>query len=232
MTLGFVGVLMVGNLRGIRESGRIFAVPTYFFIVTTLAMIAVGVWHAATGTIQPVVTLEPLQSTHAPLALFLILTAFSNGCTAMTGVEAVSNGVPAFRPPESKNAATTMLVMAVLAITMFLGITLLAQSYHILPSEQETVISQLARGVFGRGFALLRGPGRDDADSRARGEHGVRGLSAAGVDPGARSVSPAATDEPGRPAGVLERHRRPERLCGDSARGVWRRHARADPACT
>src|SRR5207247_6198686 len=89
-----------------------------------------------------------------PLTLFLLLTAFANGCTAMTGVEAVSNGVPAFRPPEAKNAAATMLMMAALSITMFLGITLLAQPFHIIPSEQETVVSQLARGVFGsRGVA-------------------------------------------------------------------------------
>jgi amino acid transporter len=149
MTLAFVVLLMVGNLRGIRESGRIFSVPTYFFIVATLALIAVGVWHAIAGTIQPIVTPEPVTSSGAPLTAFLLLTAFANGCTAMTGVEAVSNGVPAFRPPEPKNAAATMLSMAVLSITMFLGITLLAQAYHVLPSEQETVVSQLARGVFG-----------------------------------------------------------------------------------
>jgi amino acid transporter len=148
LALGFVLVLMVGNLRGIRESGQIFAVPTYFFIMTTLTLIAVGAWHALTGSVQPVST-EAVQVTTQPLTLFLLLTAFSNGCTAMTGVEAVSNGVPAFRPPESKNAAATMLMMAVLSITMFLGITLLAQSYHVMPSDQETVVSQLARGVFG-----------------------------------------------------------------------------------
>jgi amino acid transporter len=154
IALGFVLVLMLGNLRGIRESGRIFAVPTYFFILTTLALIAVGAWHALTGSIQPVTTDVPMQVATQPLTLFLLLTAFSNGCTAMTGVEAVSNGVPAFKPPESSNAAATMLMMAVLSITMFLGITLLAQSYHVLPSDQETVVSQLARGVFGsRGVA-------------------------------------------------------------------------------
>ena len=90
-----------------------------------------------------------MPPTAQPLTLFLLLTAFSNGCTAMTGVEAVSNGVPAFKPPEAKNAAATMLMMAVLSITMFLGITLLAHAYHVVPSEQETVVSQLARGVFG-----------------------------------------------------------------------------------
>ncbi len=154
LTLVFVVVLMVGNLRGIRESGQIFAVPTYFFILTTLTLIAVGVFHALTGSVHPVETLTPMQVTAQPLTLFLLLTAFSNGCTAMTGVEAVSNGVPAFQPPESKNAAATMLMMAVLSITMFLGITLLAQAYHVIPSDQETVVSQLARGVFGdRGVA-------------------------------------------------------------------------------
>ncbi len=149
LTLGFVLVLMVGNLRGIRESGRIFAIPTYFFIVTTLALVFVGIWRVLSGTVHPVIAADPVPSRHEILTLFLLLTAFSNGCTAMTGVEAVSNGVPAFRPPEAKNAAATMMMMLVLSITMFLGITLLAQGYHIIPSEQETVISQLARGVFG-----------------------------------------------------------------------------------
>src|SRR5439155_21240347 len=117
-------------------------------------LVGLGIWPLLTGTVLPVVPVDPVRSTQAPLTLFLLLTAFSNGCTAMTGVEAVSNGVPAFRPPEAKNAAATMLMMVVLALTMFLGITLLAQAYHILPSERETVISQLARGVFGdRGVA-------------------------------------------------------------------------------
>ena len=154
LTLGFVLVLMLGNLRGIRESGRIFAVPTYFFIVTILMLIAIGTWHVLFSTVHPVVPVDAVPSAHDTMSLFLLLTAFSNGCTAMTGVEAVSNGVPAFKPPEAKNAAATMLMMAVLSITMFLGITLLAHAYHIVPSEQETVVSQLARAVFGdRGFA-------------------------------------------------------------------------------
>src|SRR3989441_4539642 len=149
MALVFVVILMLGNLRGIRESGQIFAIPTYFFIVSLLGLIALGTWHALTGTVTPVVAPEALHPAGQPLPFFLLLTAFSNGCTAMTGVEAVSNGVPAFKPPEAKNAAATMLMMAALSITMFLGITLLAQAYHILPSEQETVVSQLARGIFG-----------------------------------------------------------------------------------
>jgi amino acid transporter len=154
LTLAFVLVLMLGNLRGIRESGQIFAVPTYFFVFTILVLMAVGAFQALTGGIRPVETVDPVQRHGDMLTLFLLLTAFSNGCTAMTGVEAVSNGVPAFRPPEAKNASATMLMMATLSITMFLGITLLSHAYHIVPSETETVVSQLARGVFGaRGVA-------------------------------------------------------------------------------
>ena len=149
MTLAFVVVLTFGNLRGIRESGRIFALPTYLFVISLLALVAVGAWRAVTGTITPIETIQPIQSAGETLTLFLLLAAFSNGCTAMTGVEAVSNGVPAFKPPEAKNAAATMLVMAVLSITMFIGITLLARGYQVMPSEQETVVSQVARGVFG-----------------------------------------------------------------------------------
>jgi amino acid transporter len=149
MTLACVGLLAIGNLRGIRESGRIFSLPTYFFIGGVAVMCAIGAWRWATGTVEPVVTPDAILPLGRPLSLFLLLTAFSNGCTAMTGVEAVSNGVPAFRPPESRNAVATMGTMAVLAIAMFLGITLLAQAYHVLPSPTETVLSQLARGVSG-----------------------------------------------------------------------------------
>src|SRR5436190_10239618 len=138
MTLGFVLLLMLGNLRGIRDSGRIFAVPTYFFVVTILTLIAVGIFRVLAGEAFPVTAVARVQPTGALLSTFLLLTAFSNGCTAMTGVEAVSNGVPAFRPPESKNAAQTMLMMATLSIVMFVGLTLLTEAYHVWPSEQET----------------------------------------------------------------------------------------------
>jgi amino acid transporter len=150
LTLAFVVILALGNLRGIRESGRIFAAPTYFFIVAIFAMLAVGAWRYATGAILPVPPSgQPAQLGTHSFTLFLLLTAFSNGCTAMTGVEAVSNGVPAFRPPEAKNAASTLLAMAVISITMFLGISVLAHLYQILPNDTETVVSQIARGVFG-----------------------------------------------------------------------------------
>ena len=155
LCLGFVAILMFGNLRGIRESGRLFAAPTYFFIISILTMIAVGAWRYFTGTLHPVPPPQPaLPQGTALLPVFMLLTAFSNGCTALTGVEAVSNGVPAFRPPESRNAAQTLVAMAVMSITMFVGITLLAHAYGIVPNDSETVVSQIARATFGgRGWA-------------------------------------------------------------------------------
>ena len=106
--------------------------PTYFFIVSMLALLAVGAWRYFTGTLSrshaAPSPARPASAT-ALVTTFALLTAFSNGCTAMTGVEAVSNGVPAFRPPESRNAAATLVAMAVLSITMFVGITLLAHAY-------------------------------------------------------------------------------------------------------
>src|SRR5262245_54595850 len=150
LCLGFVLMLMLGNLRGIRESGQLFAGPTYFFIVSILVMIAVGAARYFTGTLQPLPPPEhPLPPGTTLLPLFVLLTAFSNGCTALTGVEAVSNGVPAFRQPESRNAAATLVAMAGLSITMFVGITLLAHAYGIVPNDAETVVSQIARAIFG-----------------------------------------------------------------------------------
>ena len=153
--LAFIAVLALGNLRGVRESGRIFAVPTYFFIASLMALIAVGAWRVMTGGIAPIPEGgSPTASGTAALTTFLVLRAFANGCTAMTGVEAVSNGVPAFKPPEARNASITLLVMAALAVTLFTGITLLAHAYAVVPQTDETVVSLLARAVFGgRGLA-------------------------------------------------------------------------------
>jgi amino acid transporter len=149
LCLFFVGVLAVGNLRGIRESGRIFAAPTYFFLVTLYAMLLMGAFKFLTGSASlaeaPAEAVTPVTT----LTTFLVLRAFANGCTAMTGVEAISNGVPAFKPPEEKNAAATLIIMAGLCVSLFLGTTLLAHAYHVLPGEAETVVSQLARAVFG-----------------------------------------------------------------------------------
>jgi len=149
LCLAFLVVLMLGNLRGIRESGQIFAVPTYFFVVSIMVLIGAGLLRYVTGTAAPVGTPVPPEAGHAPLTTFLLLTAFANGCTAMTGVEAVSNGVPAFRPPEAKNASATLVAMAVLAIVMFIGITFLAHVYLVIPKAEESGVSQLARAILG-----------------------------------------------------------------------------------
>jgi amino acid transporter len=149
LCLAFLAILTVGNLRGIRESGRIFAVPTYFFVFSVAVLLVAGLYRYLTGSIAPVDVPLPPERGSEPLTVFLLLTAFANGCTAMTGVEAVSNGVPAFHPPESKNASATLIAMATLAIAMFVGITVLAHAYRVVPSAAESGISQLGRAIFG-----------------------------------------------------------------------------------
>jgi amino acid transporter len=154
LCLFFILVLAIGNLRGIRESGRIFAMPTYFFLVTLYFMLLTGAYRFLTGDLRPVEASPAAVAPVATLGTFLVLRAFANGCTAMTGVEAISNGVPAFRPPEERNAAATLILMAGLCVSLFLGTTLLAHAYQVLPGEEETVVSQLARAVFGGRGAL------------------------------------------------------------------------------
>ena len=151
MGLLFVGVIAVGNLRGVRESGKIFALPTYTFIVTLGLLLVAGTWRWFAGLppVEPPVAGLP-EVTHT-LTLFLLMRAFSSGCAALTGIEAVSNGVKAFEPPESRHAAATLVLMGVILGTYFLGITWLAHTHGIVPGEGQTVISQLGRAVFGTG---------------------------------------------------------------------------------
>jgi len=153
LCLVFLALLTVGNLRGIRESGRIFAIPTYFFVVSIVVLILAGFYRYLTGTLVPLEVAVPQAGTK-PLTTLLLLTAFANGCTAMTGVEAVSDGVPAFQPPEAKNAAGTLVTMACLAIAMFLGITFLAHAYRVIPTQAESGVSQLGRAVLGSGTII------------------------------------------------------------------------------
>ncbi|WP_367318688.1 APC family permease [Streptomyces sp. HUAS ZL42] len=172
MALGFVALLTAMNLRGVRESGRAFAAPTYLFVGGVLIMITTGLFRYLVGD-APVaesakygITAEPHEANLTGLALvMLVLRAFSQGCTALTGVEAISNGVPAFRRPKPKNAATTMAVMGAISITMFVGVTTLALVAKVHVTEdscrltgldgncgshtQRTVIAQVAAAVFG-----------------------------------------------------------------------------------
>lgn len=145
-----VGAVALANLRGIRESGKLFATPTYLFIVSLLALVGYG----SVAAIFDLVAEAPYRP-HPPglegVGLFLILRAFASGCAALTGVEAVSDGVPAFKPPEAQNARVVLTWLGVILIALFLGITFLAYDLGIVPRTHETVVSQLARRIFGGG---------------------------------------------------------------------------------
>lgn len=147
LSIFFIAILVLGNLRGIRESGAIFSIPTYLFIGSLIVTLAIGFFRSFTGTLQPA-DLPPAVPAAEPLTLWLILRAFSAGSVAMSGTEAISNGVPAFQKPESKNAATTLTIMAVLLTAFFLGVSYLATHIGLVPGE-ETIISQVARSVWG-----------------------------------------------------------------------------------
>ncbi len=154
MAVGIIAFVTLMNLRGVRESGTVFAVPTYFFLIMMFLTIAVGFYRWANGTLGVVTGVEFVTETAAPLTLFLIMRAFSSGSTALTGIEAISNGITAFREPKSKNAARTLVVMSTLLVILFLGITFLSRHIEAIPSHEETIISQLARTVYGNGSIL------------------------------------------------------------------------------
>jgi len=151
VSLLFLFILVVGNLRGLQQSGRIFALPTYMFIFSMTAMVVTGVVRALLGYPPVEVPATALPDASHVLTLFLLMRAFSAGCAALTGIEAVSNGVQAFRKPESRNAATTMMIMAVILGSFFLGTSYLAHAYLVVPGAGQTVVSQLGRVVFGTG---------------------------------------------------------------------------------
>jgi amino acid transporter len=160
--LALIAFISVANLRGVKESGRLFAVPTYVYIVTLAALVGYGLYRSYFGDIDPVSfdpeRFEGAREAGGTLGLFLILKGFSSGAVALTGVEAISNGVPAFRRPESRNAATTLVWMGTILGGLFFGVSVLAHRLHPYPSEEETVFSQLGRAVFGEGpvYVLLQ----------------------------------------------------------------------------
>src|SRR5207244_10552943 len=150
--IALVILVTIANLRGIREAGNIFAVPTYLFIFGMLALVAFGSLRVFLGVGGPLHYVPPpdtLAFGTQSVSLLLILRAFTQGSAALTGVEAIADGVPAFRPPEYVNARKTLLWMGALSIVMFGGITFLATQLGVRPSERETVVSQIARSVFG-----------------------------------------------------------------------------------
>lgn len=152
LCLILIGFMMLMNLRGVKESGTAFAFPTYFFVGMSFFTVCVGLFKYFTGTLSTVQGVEMTHHIVEPLGIFLILRAFSSGCTALTGVEAISNGVTAFKEPRAKNAATTMLYMGLILGILFLGITFIAVHINAVPSETETVISQIGRTIFGNGI--------------------------------------------------------------------------------
>jgi amino acid transporter len=151
--LGVVAILfvMLINLRGLRESGTLFAAPTYLFLAITLSLIGFGLLRTVLGDTPEVSGVVPAAVPAETLGVLLLMRAFADGCSAITGVEAVSNGVPAFKPPEWKNARTTLTIMGALVAVMFLGLSYLAGVVGAMPSDHESVVSQIGRAVFGLG---------------------------------------------------------------------------------
>lgn len=154
IAVGVIAVVTLINLRGVRESGSVFAIPTYFFLTVMVIMLGLGFYRYFTGTLNTVTGVEMISDTAVPLSMFLILRAFSSGSTALTGIEAISNGITAFKEPKSRNAAMTLTAMAAILVSLFLGITFLAHQTQAIPSHEETIISQIARTVFGDGNIL------------------------------------------------------------------------------
>jgi amino acid transporter len=158
IALFFLAVLMWGNLRGVRESGKMFALPTYLFILGIATMLLVGFVRVTFGELTPLPTtdLAPAPADAGLLlgvSLFIVLKAMSSGSAALTGVEAISNGVPAFKPPEWRNARATLMIMGAILGTMFLGISFLVATLHVAPdmTDRKTVLGMLAQYIFGSG---------------------------------------------------------------------------------
>ncbi len=253
---GVILILMSMNLRGVRESGGVFAVPTYLFMFGVIVMIVWGLFRilvlgqtVQTETSSYEVVADPSYAAFAGLAAIALLArTFSSGCAALTGVEAISNGVPAFQKPKSKNAATTLALLGGIAVSMLLGILTLANltgtklidphggAYFIkdgvrVEGEAPTVMAQLAGAVF-QGFppAFYAMMLVTLLILVARGEHRLQRLPGAGLDPGQGRLPAAGALHARRPARVLERHRR-ARPGGRRARaGVQRVGHGADPA--
>jgi amino acid transporter len=151
LSLACLVVIVLANLRGVRESGLLFALPTYAFVGSILTLVAVGLVQVVTGDVHRAVVPHQLPVGVGTIGVFVLLRAFSSGSTALTGVEAIANGVNAFRHPQGKNAAKTLAVLGGLAIAMFLGVSYLAVHVHARPSATDSVVSQVARAVFRAG---------------------------------------------------------------------------------
>lgn len=150
ITVAIIAFMTLINLRGVKESARVFSAPTYFFLLTMGGTLVIGFFKLLTGNLNVVTGVEAIQhNVLEPITILLLLRAFSSGCAALTGIEAISNDTQLFRQPRAKNAANTLVVMSIILITFFLSITILANAIQAIPSHEETIISQLARTVYG-----------------------------------------------------------------------------------
>lgn len=151
ITVGVILFMTVINLRGVKESARLFSIPTYFFLLTMGLTLIVGFLKLASGTLGTVADVEAIQhNALEPITLLIMLRAFSSGCTALTGIEAISNDTQLFKQPRARNAARTLVAMSAILITLFMSITVLSNAIQAVPSHNETVISQLARTIYGQ----------------------------------------------------------------------------------
>ncbi len=162
LALVSITLITVANLRGLRESGSLFAVPTYLFVTLALMIVGTGAFRIMAGQVAPgPVQDEAMSLGSQAIGVVLLLKAFASGSVALTGTEAIANGVPAFKPPEARNAANTLVAMAVLLAVLFIGITVIAGAYHIVPSEEgsggPTVVALVAQAAFGAGSPLFYG---------------------------------------------------------------------------
>ncbi len=252
-----VGVLALMNLRGVKESGRLFAIPTYLFMFAVGATIVVGFARVAMGNLPPAesaaLAIVPESGWDVGLVglggAFLVLRSFASGCAALTGVEAISNGVPAFKEPKSRNAATTLALLGSISITFMISILLLAREAHVhfaeypatnLPLnnvpvgegyQQHPVLGQLATAVFS-GFTPVVGVrvGGHRPDPGARREHRLQRLPGARLDPRPRRVPAAPAAHAWRPACLLQRDRRAGGRRRRADLGLRRAGHQADPA--
>ena len=237
MALFFISVIAWGNLRGVKESGRLFAAPTYLFISMVIALIVIGFIRMATGSLHQESYSAYQAGWHSlnqaggylPLAvvpLFLGMHALASGSAAMTGVEAISNGVPAFRPPEWLNARKTLMWMGATLGTMFLGISFFTHKLQVVPdpSEKSTILADLGHAMFGRGAVwqrrVLRAAGRHHPDPGSCSEHRFRRLPQARELPRRRQLSAASVHEPRPSFGLFERDHRAGSRIGLHGRGL------------
>ena len=232
-------LMTVVNLRGVKESGAAFAGPTYFYILMLVMLLVTGLYRVFVQHLGPIPTAAAVGATPSrsrketkDLGLLMLLRAFSSGAVALSGVEAVSNGVPAFQKPESKNAATTLMWMGGILGVCFLGVSVLAS--HLKPfrgPDDGNGLGLMAEHIYGgKGVHVLAHDDRHVRDLDPRGQHRVRRLPRAGVDHRQGRLPAPAVLQPRRPAGVLQRRHLPGGDRQHPDRRLQRRHLQADPA--